>query len=122
MEELKAINIIKATRRRELTRALEDITEVVWRKIEKFVKTDSSWMQSREESESQVAPLADAHPPILARGPVETRLCKAQKGRGPSPTGLAYEHLQLALRYATTWDSYVSFAEAMGDRERAGRY
>ena len=129
-KELRAINVIRTARQGELARALEavgqqalaDIDEDIWSRIEKSVKADLSWMHTREELGAQVAPLAEAPSLVLARGPLETRLRKAQKGRGPGPTGLTYEHLQLALRYASTWDSYVKHAEAMVNHELPDRY
>ena len=53
---------------------------------------------------------------------LERRLRQARRGRGPGPTGLAYEHLQLSLRYLSTWASYVRYAESMVNGQLPDRY
>ena len=102
--------------------ALADIDEEVWTKVGALVRTTTDWGHTEGELRQMVGRLAEYPDLVVDPDALERRLRQARRGRGPGPTGLAYEHLQLSLRYLSTWASYVRYAESMVNGQLPDRY
>jgi hypothetical protein len=103
--------------------ALAEITPEVWEKLGRLLLTsdEQHGPHTQEILYTKVKVLLEEEDLILNSKCLEKRLRTAPKGKGPGPTGLCYEHLQMSLRYYNTWDRYVQYANHMDHNKRPSR-